>query len=412
MDRTTRYKYIHPMTNLSTDILDGIKSFCADMGTIPKRFISDCDCRLFSTDVISWLQENNSRINAAPEGKQNQNGLAEGTWRTILRMARGWIASSLLPPTYWWFAFKRAVEVSNYLPLKLNNKYTTPHELVYKEKPNLQNLLPMFSVCYIRRKTNPDNTKLKNVESHSIAVILVGRSTVSNSPVFSHPHTKKLLTTDDYYVDESIPAGPTFDIAHSGGLNFNSYTEANVYIKPPTYKPTQTVYVNIDETYHKATVITLPSRENNIYTVSLDYDGEIHQFDEKHMTDTDPYLQLQNDPSKNSFFPKWLQHNTPITIKLNDKYQHGTLLKLQDQFFFRSGRSEKNPTIHIPDFDTRAVYMIRNLLLFKGHPQYRKINELLQSRYIGIRSTPTLTMYLQRRNHPRSSTTISRPLRR
>ena len=156
-------------------------------------------------------------------------------------MARGWIASSLLPPTYWWFAFKRAVEVSNYLPLKLNNKYTTPHELVYKEKPNIQNLLPMFSVCYIRRKTNPDNTKLKNVESHSIAVILVGRSTVANSPVFFHPHTKKLITTDDYYVDESIPAGPTFDKAHNGSLNFNSYAEANVYMKPPRYKPTQTV---------------------------------------------------------------------------------------------------------------------------------------------------------------------------
>ena len=191
VDRTTRYKYIHPLKNLTTDILDGIKSFCSDMGTVPKRFISDCDNRLFSSAVSDWLKDNNSQITAAPEGKQNQNGLAEGTWRVILRMARGWIASSLLPPTYWWFAFKRAVEVSNYLPLKINNKYTTPHELVYHEQPNLQNLLPMFSVCYIRRKTSPDDTKLKNVESHSIAVILVGRSTVCNSPIFFHPHTHK-----------------------------------------------------------------------------------------------------------------------------------------------------------------------------------------------------------------------------
>lgn len=197
VDRATRYKYIHPMKNLSSDILDGIKSYCNDMKTVPKRFISDRDCRLFSEDVITWLREKNSHIHAAPEGKQNQNGLAEGTRRTILRMARGWIASSLLPPTYWWFAFKRAVEVSNYLPLKLNNKYTTPHELVYQERPNLQNLLPLISVCYIRRKTNHDNTKLKNIESHSIAVILVGRSSVCNSPVFFHPHTKKLITTDD-----------------------------------------------------------------------------------------------------------------------------------------------------------------------------------------------------------------------
>lgn len=66
-------------------------------------------------------------------------------------------------------------------------------------------------------KQNENDKKLKNVESHSIAVILVGRSITANSSVFYHPHTKTLITTDDNMVDESIVAGPAFDIAYSGG---------------------------------------------------------------------------------------------------------------------------------------------------------------------------------------------------
>lgn len=191
----------------------------------------------------------------------------------------------------------------------------------------------MFSVCYVRRRTNDDDEKLKNVESHSIAVILVGRSTTANSPIFFHPHTKKIITTDDYVVDESLPAGPTFVIAYSGGLHFNSYAEQNAYLRPPTFRPSHSVWVNIRETYHKASIITLPSRENNIYTVRIDHDSSLHQFLEKDILDYDPYLPLDNDPSKNKLFPKWLKHDSPITYKIDGKYSHGKLLISNNHFF-------------------------------------------------------------------------------
>ena len=109
-------------------------------------------------------------------------------------------------------------------------------------------------------------------------MILVGRSTVANSPIFFHPHTNKIITTDDYYLDETIPAGPAFDISSNTGVHFNSYAEQNVYLRPPTFKPTQIVYVKCNNKYEKANIITLPSRESNIYTVQLDYDKSIHQF--------------------------------------------------------------------------------------------------------------------------------------
>ena len=91
IDCATRYKAIYPIQDLSTDILPSIKQYCNDIRTIPQQFI--CDFQ-------QWLTDNHSRINSAPEGKQRQNGLAKATWRTILRMARGWIASPRLPPTY------------------------------------------------------------------------------------------------------------------------------------------------------------------------------------------------------------------------------------------------------------------------------------------------------------------------
>ena len=383
IDRATRYKSIYPIKDLSTDILPAIQLFCNEMQTIPSQFICDCDQRLFSSEIQNWLTTNNSRINSAPEAKQRQNGLAEGTWRTILRMARGWIASSLLPPTFWWFAFKRAVEVSNYIPLTVNNTLTTPHELVFNEKPNLQNLLPLFSVAYIRRRKSDDNTKLQNVESHSLAVILVGRSTIANSPIFFHPHTNKIITTDDYYLDETIPAGPAFDIACTTCLHFNSYAEQNVHLRPPTFKPTQTVFVKYNKIYQQAIIITLPTRESNIYTLQIKSDGSIHQYIEKDIKLVDPLIELNNDTCKNHFFPKWLTHGAPITLKNDNKFQHGTLLITNQQYFFRPGRSDKNKPILLKDFDTRAIYMLRDLTLHKGHPPYKKIEQMMQSRYIG-----------------------------
>ena len=100
IDRATRYKAIYPIKDLSQDILPAIQQYFNEMGSIPSQFVSDCDQRLFSQEIQEWLTDNNSRINSTPEGKQRQNGLAVGTWKNILRMARGWIASSLLSPTY------------------------------------------------------------------------------------------------------------------------------------------------------------------------------------------------------------------------------------------------------------------------------------------------------------------------
>ena len=154
----------------------------------------------------------------------------------------------------------------------------------------------MFSVAYVQRRKSADNTALQNVECHSLAVILVGRSTIANSPIFFHPHTNKLITTDDYYFDETIPSGPAFDIACSTGLHFNSYAEQNIHLRPPTFKPTQTVYVKYNKTHEKTTIITLPTRESNICTIQIEADGSIHQYLEKDNNQTWKKIPTRHPP--------------------------------------------------------------------------------------------------------------------
>ena len=184
-------------------------------------------------------------------------------------------------------------------------------------------------------------------------------------------------------MDETFAAGPAFDIACSSGLHFNAYSEQNAYLRPPMYKPQQDVYAKINDTYFKASVITLPSRGENVYTLQFTHDGSIHQYLEKDFREVDPYLALENDHTKNKYFPKWITDGTIATMKLNTKYQHSKIHSVNRQFFFKPVRSFKNQSIHIPDFDTKAIYMLRGMSLFKGHLPYKRIEQQLQSRYVG-----------------------------
>ena len=70
-------------------------------------------------------------------------------------------------------------------------------------------------------------------------------------------------------------------------------------------------------------------------------------------------------------------------MKNESKYKHGTINIVNNQYFFRPDRSIKNESTFLLDFETKAIYMLRDMTLFKGHPSYKKIEKVLQSRYIG-----------------------------
>jgi len=97
-------------------------------------------------------------INAAPPYRQDKNGLAERHWRMLVSMARNWLASAELPPTFWFYAVRRAVEVCNYFPFKLEDgSFSTPFELAHRLKPDLRLLFKPFCLAEVCCKCCGDN---------------------------------------------------------------------------------------------------------------------------------------------------------------------------------------------------------------------------------------------------------------
>ena len=103
VDRATRHKFIYPMSNLKTDLLPTLNKFCSNIGTIPQRIITDFDHKLMGQSVLDnfTTEDGDCIIESAPPEKQNQNGLSESNWKSILYMARSWLTSHLLPSQYW-----------------------------------------------------------------------------------------------------------------------------------------------------------------------------------------------------------------------------------------------------------------------------------------------------------------------
>eukprot|EP00957_Ditylum_brightwellii_P202761 15331703-Ditylum_brightwellii.AAC.1 len=68
-------------------------------------------------------------------------------------MVQNWLTSNFLPKDFWYFGLYAAAQVSNYMPIQLEDgTWTTPYEQVYKVKPDWRNLVPMFSLAHVKRK--------------------------------------------------------------------------------------------------------------------------------------------------------------------------------------------------------------------------------------------------------------------
>jgi hypothetical protein len=152
-DRYSRMSYVYPLQNLTSDIPKQLEAFFAHLGFVPDRLISDFDMKLIGGKAREYLNSLLIHVNAAPAFRQDKNGLAERHWQTMVAMARNWLASAELPSSFWYYAVRRAAEVCNYFPYKLEDgNYTTPFELVYKQKPDLRVLFRMFGLAAVRRE--------------------------------------------------------------------------------------------------------------------------------------------------------------------------------------------------------------------------------------------------------------------
>lgn len=152
-DRYSQMTYMYPLQNLTTDIIKQLDCFFAHLGCLPKRLITDFDTKLIGGKARDHLNRLKIHVNTAAAFRQDKNGLAERHWQTLIAMARNWLLSAELPAKFWFFAVKRASEICNYFPLKLEDgTWTTPFTLAHGEKPDLRVLFKMFGLATVRRE--------------------------------------------------------------------------------------------------------------------------------------------------------------------------------------------------------------------------------------------------------------------
>jgi len=97
----------------------------------------------------------------------------------------------------------------------------------------------MFTVAYINQKND------KSFHNQTIRVITLGQSDKTNTLMFYHPITKKVLSNARCTIDETLVAGPTFGLNYDGSIYINKYCDSTTHqLKVPTYKPNEEVQIN------------------------------------------------------------------------------------------------------------------------------------------------------------------------
>ena len=228
--------------------------------------------------------EPTSQITSAPSGRQNQNGLAEIRWKNLLNLSRNWLASNLLPSSFWYFALQYAVQVPKYLPYLHKTTWTSPFELLHNNKLDFQNLRPLFSVAYVKRFRGGSIHRKKGL-SQSIKVILVGNGPKSDEKLFYVPHTKSIIGPADFNLDPSHLSDPVFGLTYHGGIQFNLHIPDTQEWRSPTYN--QGEKVQLFNNYHQkqdATIIDIPIKSFNHYTVRYTVSGDYDQVPETYLT--------------------------------------------------------------------------------------------------------------------------------
>ena len=380
VDKFSRYKFVYGLKNLTSSLLSAVKKFINDVGTHPSLIRTDFDHKLIGGNVAKFLQEEEKiRLESAPPYRQHQNGLVERHWQTIVNMARNWLRSSMLPTTYWYFAIKRAVEVSNVMPLKFkdDDKITTPYEKVFNKKVDYRMLFPMFSISYIKqhRENGQDKT---NWTSKSLKCIVVGKCNKSNSLIFYHPPSKQTLSCGDgYRFDTVSPAGPQFGQQYEGDFYFNTKAATNIIHRPPVHEQNKTVYVQTDGHIIKGKIIDIPiDDEQGVYTIQEVETGDIQQYIAEELLDHDPTANPQDIvdslPIPFANLP-WIKSEAKVTLFLQHtmkKPKQGYLFFNPDtkawQFLQGRKRNNKNPPIDLNNFPELVESLLDNKKLFKG----------------------------------------------
>jgi len=374
-DRYSRMTYLYPLSNLTTDIPKQLQAFFAHIGTVPKRLITDFDLKLIGGKARDYLNSLLIHVNAAPSYRQDKNGLAERHWQTITNMARNWLASAELPASFWFYAVRRASEVCNYFPFRLEDgSFSTPFELVHRCKPDLRNLFKPFGLAAVRRERH-GTTSLQKFDSQSVPMIAIGKCQNSNGIQFYNPMNGTFVSSIDYVFQDHVTSGSRFGYKYQPGTVIYRLDESNT-IFAPKFPLESSVLVHTHSPPHLATVIGVPSYHRpNVYTVKFK-DDSIAEYDvTENILEASPTLSVI--PTVN-LLPEWIKGGANVTLFLNSmtKPKHGKLFlqETTNNWYFCSGKNtnlEKGTMLE--DLSSTCQNLLETGQLFRGHAKFHRV---------------------------------------
>jgi hypothetical protein len=325
---------------------------------------------LIDKTKMAWQSATGKLLFPWPE----TGGLAERHWQTPISMARNWLVSAELPPSFWHYAVRHAIEVCIFFPYKLEDgTYSTPFELAHRIKPDLRLLFKPFTVAAVHHERIGDDT-LSKFMSQSIPMITLGRCTNSDGLQVFNPENGSIVTSIDYTFQQNRTSGARFGYKYQAGT-FIYRLDESTSISTPKFAIDSTVLIHTHAPPHVATVIGTPSYVHpEIYMVKFQ-DNSIAEYSiSENLMDAAP------TPSPKPFspiMPDWIKGGSTTTLFLSNmsKPKHGRLYNdnLGQKIFCPGKSSDVTKGILLPYSSANYQHLLDTSHLFCGHTKFYQV---------------------------------------
>ncbi len=338
VDRSVRKHFVYPLRSLNhEEIIGCLDSLVVDAGCAPRRILTDFDNKILDGRVTKWFQFHKVKVQAAPPGRQNQNGLVECAWQTSCNMARSYITDMRMPREYWYWAIRHSFQVMDYLPVTVNGLSTTPFELTYGVKPDYRVLFRLFSTGYFCHEKDGTRKRDGIAEAKTMQGIAIGRCRKSDGMLFYCPHTREIYTSADYKLDEGASTATLFNLRYDGGIFVGLYNSGDkTQATEPYPEGTSIIWVTkigSKKVRMRGTVISvplpsddtaLPDNSHLEATYKIKWvDGCIYSVPPAMMDDIVDFPDLTK--RHNFTFPAWLQTNQKVMYLRDGEYIKGLM---------------------------------------------------------------------------------------
>ena len=183
----SRYFMIYPLRKKS-DVLSAFTRYAQDIliscGTTMKVLRSDNGGEYWSVGMDRFCRTKSIKQEYTVLYNSEQDGMAERMNRNLVEMTLCMLKDSGLDKTYWCDAMMTAMDIRNLLPTS-SNKSSSPFEMKFKKKPQINHMRVFGEPCYAHIPTEKrqklDETGVKfyflGYENHHKAYLLLNENT-------------------------------------------------------------------------------------------------------------------------------------------------------------------------------------------------------------------------------------------